>query len=238
MRTITPATEPKMAPVTFSFVEQKQGSSPLQSFSHPFVRLASQSLKPRWHDMITHLDALHPVASTRGSCLQETPHDPQLSGELARSVSHPFEGSESQSLSVPAHEREQFEEVVSTSQPLLEFRSQSVKPGKHRITHFPEEQLELRTCGRPIQLLPHRPHAYKLVVSASQPVAGSLSQSARLGRQEVMLHLPWMQSALATPAADSMAQSNFHKWPHLTRDSPHNHSMHLNRNPTNREHMS
>ena len=169
--------------------------------SQPLAGLLSQSAKPGRHAPMTHIPAAH--AAVALARLQTIPHAPQLMGEALMFVSQPLTGLLSQSAKPGAHDatphipfaqtpaplaithgwlhapHAAIVDERSVSQPFAVLLSQSPNDALHApIPHdpFAHEGVPLAA----VHALPHAPHeATELLVSTSQPFAGSLSQSAK-----------------------------------------------------------
>jgi hypothetical protein len=177
------------------------------SVSQPLAGLPSQLPVDGAQSATAQADAAHTAVATLGSA-QARPQPPQCAALVRVSVSQPLAALPSQSakpavqitaqaptahagtaLGAPGQAWPQVPQCetatrVSVSQPLVALPSQSPKPASHEPTvHRLATQAAVALGGS--QRVPQAPQAAVLVVvSASQPLAASPSQSAKPASQE------------------------------------------------------
>jgi hypothetical protein len=173
--------------------------------SQPFCALPSQLSKPAAQPVSVHVEAMH--TSVELDAAHARPQPPQWVALVRVSASQPLVTSPSQSekpavqvsahmptaqagtaLGAPGQDVPQAPQWValvrvSVSQPLVGLLSQLPKPIAHAATpHCPMLQTAVALGG--LQTRPHAPQWAVLVrVSTSQPLVGSLSQSAKPAAQ-------------------------------------------------------
>jgi hypothetical protein len=182
----------------------------LVSTSQPLSGLPSQSAKPPLHCATVHLPAAHPAVAL--GRLQTVAQPPQWIGSVPRSRHAPpqsLAGGEQPPAHTPAlqtwlpaqdapHLLQFFgSDCRLVSQPFAWPRSQLAKPGaQDSITHVPTSQIGV-ACGSE-QAFPQAPQLPRLVASlASQPFAGSPSQSAKPSLQAAIPQTPAAQFGVA-----------------------------------------
>jgi hypothetical protein len=173
-----------------------------RSTSQPFAAFASQLAKPPLHANV-HIPAAQPTVAPETA--SQGAQEPQCSGSARGSTSHPFAAFASQSRRpalqarvqaplthiavvpvVAVHAALQAPQLArlvsrSVSQPFVRLASQSPRPASQVNPQLPPTPQVAVAPGAAVHVALHEPQVGGLVRSASQPFAGSPSQSPRPG---------------------------------------------------------
>ncbi len=190
--------------------------------SQPFAATPSQSPKPAAHALYPHAPLAHRGAATlRGT--HAALHAPQCTVLVRVSVSHPLLGSASQSAKPGAHRASRHTPATQLADALAKAHRRSHAPqcprsvrvsthsGPQRVAPPVQPAEHARATwshtGRAAsQRSPQRPQFVVVPRAVSQPLAGSASQSAKLGRHAPIAHRPSAHCAVALAKAHTASQ--------------------------------